>query len=133
MPTASAGRSTDPAARSERLTVAVSLPTADWQRNSAQTIGTDDIPPRDTVWLERMKPMSLGGGKRNSRGGRTERAGQRHGGDAAVPLAEVDHGMLDIVVVDADRSLGRPILTVALDSASRLVIGFTLRFEARRQ
>ena len=55
-----------------------------------------------------------------------------NGRQAAHPLAlvQIDHTPLDVLAVSADmKVIGRPILTIAIDTYSRMVVGFHLSFE----
>lgn len=73
--------------------------------------------------------MSKGTGKRGFRGGKAGRPTPH----AICEPSEIDHGMLDIVLADqTGLPVGRPILMVAMDSATRLVAAAELRFKARR-
>jgi putative transposase len=46
-------------------------------------------------------------------------------------VVQIDHTLVDVMVVDREhrRSIGRPWLTLAVDVASRAVIGFTVSLE----
>jgi putative transposase len=52
--------------------------------------------------------------------------------DLPLDLVQVDHTLMDVVVVDREQrlSIGRPWLTLAIDIASRSVIGFSVSLEA---
>ena len=56
------------------------------------------------------------------------------GASAALPLqrAEMDHCRLDLFVVDMETGLplGRPWLTVIIDACTRMILGFSLSFDA---
>lgn len=56
------------------------------------------------------------------------------GASAALPLqrAEMDHCKLDLFVVDMETGLplGRPWLTVIIDACTRMILGFSLSFDA---
>jgi len=57
------------------------------------------------------------------------------GGDQAPPShAEIDHTTLDIIVVDRSSNLplGRPILTVIIDTNTRRVVGYTVGGSERK-
>ena len=52
--------------------------------------------------------------------------------DLPLNLVQIDHTLMDVVVVDRERRLpiGRPWLTLAIDVASRAVTGFSISLEA---
>jgi transposase InsO family protein len=49
----------------------------------------------------------------------------------ALGIVQIDHTLVDIVVVDEvlRESMGRPWITVAIDIATRVVLGFALRLD----
>ncbi len=49
----------------------------------------------------------------------------------ALAIVQIDHTLVDIMVVDEvlRRSMGRPWITVAIDIATRVVLGFALRLD----
>lgn len=51
--------------------------------------------------------------------------------DFPMDVVQIDHTLVDVMVVDREhrRSIGRPWLTLAVDIASRAVIGFTVSLE----
>jgi putative transposase len=51
--------------------------------------------------------------------------------DLPMDLIQIDHTLMDVIVVDRERRLpiGRPWLTLAIDVASRAVIGFSVALE----
>jgi putative transposase len=51
--------------------------------------------------------------------------------DAPLDTVQIDHTLVDVMVVDHEhrRSIGRPWLTLAVDIASRAVLGFSISLE----
>ena len=52
--------------------------------------------------------------------------------DVPLDIVQIDHTLVDVIVVDQDHrlSIGRPWLTLAIDIASRAIVGFSLSLEA---
>jgi putative transposase len=52
--------------------------------------------------------------------------------DLPLDLVQIDHTLADVVVVDRElrRAIGRPWLTLAIDVATRAIVGFSVSFEA---
>jgi putative transposase len=93
------------------------------------------LPSRATVarrLSERDGEALLNGrpGQRRSRS-QTRQLGKMDYPSVPLRLVEVDHTQLDVIVVDPVNrtSIGRPFLTLALDTATRYVLGICLGFE----
>ena len=58
--------------------------------------------------------------------------GANLGSDLPLDLVQIDHTLVDVIVVDREHRLpiGRPWLTLAIDVATRAIVGFSLSFEA---
>ncbi len=94
------------------------------------------VPARNTVELriKTLSPVEVG---RRRGGPDAVRSLQSAGGDVPpiediLQQVQIDHTVIDVIVVDdrERRSIGRPYLTVAIDVASRCVVGMVVTLEA---
>lgn len=98
------------------------------------------IPCKNTV-RDYYKRFEISQGKKKilEKQGRTKTADARYGShqgrfkdfDGPWSLVQVDHTPMDLMVVDQEtrQSVGRPYLTLALDVASRMILGMYISFD----
>ncbi len=103
----------------------------------AQELGVEEYPSRATVYrvlkVEREKRQ----GRKRSLGWRRDCLRLRTRSGLEIPIEwsnqvwQCDHTLLDVLVVDrAGEMLGRPWLTIVVDTYSRCIMGINLGFEA---
>lgn len=103
-------------------------------REACQNAGLQ-VPHANTVRnaLNRLEPLELAKARGSRKGVARHEAlpGHYEGGDAPLAVAQIDHTLLDIVVVDDDgEPIGRPWLTLLIDVYSRMVLGINISMYA---
>ncbi|MFL6335358.1 MAG: Mu transposase C-terminal domain-containing protein [Pyrinomonadaceae bacterium] len=104
--------------------------------NRCRNAGLD--PPHPNTVRNRIKAISEKEKKARREGARAAKQGSEPvrgsfpGADFPLAYIQIDHALLDIIVVDEEsrRPVGRPWLTVAIDVFSRMICGFYVSLES---